>query len=74
MAVLTAEKEELSIGEGGMSARESRTVLPVWLEAKQWYSGKEIASKHETRSGKKESDVAGIKRRTLYACAKGQDK
>lgn len=43
MAVLTVEKEVLS-REGGMRARERRTVLPVWLEAKQWYSGKEIAS------------------------------
>lgn len=43
MAVLTVEKVVLS-REGGMSARERRTVFPVWLEAKQWYSGKEIAS------------------------------
>lgn len=56
MAVLTVEKVVLS-REGGMSARERRTVLPVWLEAKQWYSGKEIAS----RGGKVSVrfDVAG---------------
>lgn len=43
--------------EEGMSARERRTVLPVWLEAKQWYSGKEIASRGGKVSVK--SDVAG---------------